>query len=462
LVALDLAMPKPSVATRPNGGSADVRPGKFILNLKDLQPVDASGAKEGASTQAAHYRADADGNRYRLKFNANRPNVTFHEIFASQLLNAIGFSCAPKAALVGHSVGKLGAGPNDVWIASPELKGFEDVGRFLIESGAKHVAHSLEGAYRKHVARHSEALAEADAQLARPAVKALMDGYKKGGVDTLTAGQHADLQPLRDSYRHALQAQDKMFDLLPPAFRRELLSACYASEIVGNWDFMNHERANTGFTVKEDGTVRAHTVDFGNSGPIGFGGKLKSESLAAARQPARIDDPHLHVPGPLAPAGYAQDNLDERDVQFETVSPTFGLVGQLPRSAVLAPFLAPILHQERDSDPSGALSRAAPDEALEVAWHLSKLPSGSVSQFAKTMFEQGKAHADGAIAQLFSSATTAFRDSDALAQAYQQRIDGIIDRAMRGDQLQRWASRNPEQATRIAQHVAQMTTTPAG
>lgn len=427
----------------------------FILDLADLGPVDAGPAKEGASTQAAHYRADADGKRYRLKCNANRPGVTFHEVFASRLLDAIGFSCAPKAALVSHSAGKLGAAPGDVWIASPELRGFEDVGPFLVRSGIAHVDPSSKAAYQTHVATHQGAIGQAHALLEEPAVKALMHGYSKGGIDKLDARQHADLQPLRDCYRRALQAQDRMFELLPAAFRRELLRAFYASEIVANWDFLNHERANTGFTVR-DGSVRAHTVDFGNSGPIGFGGKLKAESLAAARQPARIDDPHLHAGAPLAPTGYLCSHLDERDVQFTTVSRSFALVGQLPRSAVFARFLAAVIRLERDSDASVRVSRAAPDEALEVAWHLSKLPRGCVSRFARQFFEQGRAHADRAIAALFDPATTAFRDSDALAQAYQQRIDGIVDRAMRGDQLRRWATRNPERAARIAHDAARM------
>lgn len=401
---------------------------------------------EGSSTCAAHYRADADGRHYRLKLNAGRPGVSFHEVFASQLLNAIGFSCAPRAALVSHSAGTMGAGPGDIWIASQALEGFEDAGVFLTRSGVEHVDPSLKDRYRAHAARCRDATREAASLLETPAVRSLVEGWPKGGVDRLTARQHATLQPLRDCYRRALQAQDRMFELLPPAFGRELLRAFYVCEIVANWDFMNHARANTGFTVK-NGIVRAHTVDFGNSGPIGFGGQSKAASLAAARLPARIDDPYLREPGPDASAGAARPLLWQEDMRFEAVSRTFGVVGQLPRSAAFARFLAPVIRAERESG-------AAPDEALEVAWHLSRLPRDCIHRFARAMFAQGRAHPDAAIARLFFPGVTPFDDADALARAYQRRVDGIVERAMHGGQLQRWAARHPEQAARIAHGLA--------
>jgi hypothetical protein len=242
-----------------------------------------------------------------------------------------------------------------------------------------------------------------------------------------------------------------------------LLHAFYTSEIIGNWDVMNHERANTGFTV-ENGEVRAHTVDYGNSGPIGFGGKFKEESGAAANQAARIDEPYSQVPDALAPSGYRQDNLGtrgspesrfgKRDLSFTTVSDSFGQIGQIPRTAVLGHMLAPALAAELGRGIPGEPRATAPDAALEVAWQLTQLPRGHIKQFAAQMYAQGQAHPDSAVRKLFSPETTGFADSDALADAYQQRIDGIVARAMQDGQLQRWAERNPERAAQITQHVA--------
>jgi hypothetical protein len=462
LAALDLAMPKPELRLH---GSALAAPrlDKVILDSADLDPVEANSATEGASTQASQFRADPEGKRYRLKFNAGRPQVTFHEIFAGQLLNAMGFSHAPKATLVSDAAGKLGEAPEVVWIASPELKGFQDTGTFLVKSGENCVEAALQANYQLHLQTYHQAKGDAAKQLERPEVAALLARYKKGGFDKLTPQEHTVLQPLRDCYRRALHAQDKMYDLLPPEFHRQLLHAFYTSEIIGNWDFMNHERANTGFTV-ENGKVVVHTVDYGNSGPIGFGGKFKEQSGAAANQAARIDEPYAQIPDNLAPGGYTQDNLGtrgspeshfgERDLSFTTVSDTFGQIGQIPRTAVLGHMLAPALAAELGRGIPGEPRATPPDAALEVAWQLAQLPRGHIKQFAAQMYAQGLAHPDSAVRDLFSSKTTGFADTDALADAYQQRIDGIVARAMQDGHLQRWAERNPERATEISQHVA--------
>jgi hypothetical protein len=390
LVPLDLALPRPSMAwdSGVEAAGIDIKLDRLIIDSADLKPVSESGAQEGASTQAARYMIDREGNRYRLKCNANRPGVTFHEVFAAQMLNAMGFSCAPAASFVSDSARKLGPEASDVWVASPQVPDFKDLGAFLVKSGKEHVPPEQRSVYEQHLGSYNKACNEAQRLLAKGPAAELMKGYRKGGVDELDARQHTVLQPLRDCYRNALQAQERMWSLLPPSFHDELLRAFYTSEIVGNWDFLNHDRANTGFAI-EDGAVKAYTVDFGNSGPIGFGGKGKRDSLVAANQPARKDDPYLRIPDGVLPGGYMQSNLNDADIDTQAVSHTFGAAGQIPRSAVSAHMLAPVIVQERGRSAGDEPLGTAPAQALEIAWHLASLPKNLIRQFAGAFFRTG-------------------------------------------------------------------------
>ncbi len=455
--ALDLAHPKKTKASsttvEPRHDETKLK--NLIIDFTDFEAVDQGAGKEGASSQAARYMKIGEKG-YRLKRNENRPNVTFHEVFAARLLNTMGFANAPSTSFVSDAAGKPDRNANDVWIASPQVSGFKDLGSFLAESGKKYVSEDQKDAYQKHLdayhRSHIDAknLLEGEGPIAKQ-----MSGYKKGGVEKLDDAQHAELQPLRDHYRAALQAQEQMLDLLPPSFHDELLRSFYTSEIVGNWDFLNHDRANTGFAI-DKGTAKAHTVDFGNSGPIGFGGKTKPESLTAANQPARIDDPYLQkITNRNQLTWYIQGKLHKPDVEMTAVSRTFGAVGQLPRSSVSAHLLAPVIVQERERGPEdkGGL-HAAPSQALEVAWQLKNLPPDIIGQFANTFFEQGRNHKDPAIKELFSLKITGYADGNALAREYQSRVNQIVSRAEQGGQLLRWVERNPERAAEISRQAS--------
>jgi hypothetical protein len=432
-------------------GAIEARLGALIIDRDSLNEVDDRSEKEGASTQAAQYMTDREGNRYRLKCNADRPNVTFHEVFAAQMLNVMGFSGVPAARFVSDYTDKEDRSAGEVWIASPQVEGFTDLGPFLVGSGKQYVSENQKTAYQQHLDAYHAAQGRARQILSGegPAAQ-LMKGYRKGGVSELDETQHAALQPLRDEYRAGLQAQERMLALLPPQFHDALLRAFYTSEVVGNWDFLNHDRANTGFSI-QGGMVRSHTVDFGNSGPIGFGGKTKPASIATARQPARKDDPYLRA------TTYPHETLSMADVETRAVSRTYGAVGQIPRSAVSAHILAPAIVQERERNSVDEPIDTAPPQALEVAWHLKSLPSVLVRQFAAAFFDKGSNHADPAIRALFSPQTTGFANSEALAEEYEARVKDIVDRAQKGGQLRRWVTRNPDLAAEISQAVRELT-----
>lgn len=414
----------------------------MVIDGRTLTRTGAGGAVEGASSQAADHSLGPDGQHYRVKHNAGRAAVTFHEVFAGRLSEALGFNHAPRASLIAHRPDSNGRAEG-VRIASSLVVGFRDLGQFLQRDGLSHVPANLKQAYATRLAEHQAAQGAVQAALAEPDVKALLQKHPKGGFSKLGPAEHRTMQALRDAHRRALQAEDQMLELLPSEFRSQLLHAFYASEVLGNWDFMNHERANTGFAF-ENGKPRCFTVDYGNSGPIGFGGRRTEDSLACANEPARIDDPYAGAVERSGAQPYMQGLLRAEDVANTAVSKTFSSLGQLPRSTVFADLLGATVVAEREH--ADGLKRRPPDEALEVAWRLQHLPADTVKNFARAFYAQGEKSDDPAIRELFESRTTGFAGPDALAAMYQSRIDAIVARANQDGVLASWAQRNPERA----------------
>ena len=421
----------------------------LVVDAEALTSDEAFSA-EGASSQKSFYATHADGTRFRLKYNEDRPGITVHEIIAANLLNAIGFTQAPKTALVSDAGGKFGS-PDMVRIASPKLPGFKDLGLFLVglggigdkakeAKGIDYVAADDVAAYKAHLRTYHKTLRTIEKRKADdPALAALC---RKGHYDKLTPAQHALLQPLRDLHRKALQEQEKMFDLLPDAFRHELLLAFYTAEIVASWDFFNHDRANSGYAF-DGNAISGHTVDHGNSGPNGFNGRRKADSLASANLPARTDDPYAKKDG-----SYPQNRLQAADTDLTRISPSFANMG-LPRSPVMAFLLKPTILAERSRETPGAAVFPLPNEALEVAWRLQQLPRHYVQGVVAAIYAQGRSHADPAVRRLFDPGTTGYAGPEALADDYQQRIDALVARAEAGGRLARWADRHRERAVRV-------------
>lgn len=442
--ALDLAVPAGQPPARnPVITVAPPAMDGLFIDMADLQQTESGHDSQAAFTQKAFYARAADGSLYRLKLN-QRPTTTVHEFIVARLLAALGFDAAmPQTRLVSGDVVPQAAG--DVWLASPVIEGYRDLGPFLQEEGISHVAPSQRPAYQALKDACDAAQAQAAQIREGPGIRDLLMKYPKGSFGALTAQQHALLQPLRDCSRHALQCQYKMFKLLPHEFARELMRAYYIADIVANWDFMNHGLGNFGFVVR-DGKASGWVVDGGNSGPIGFGGGLKTESSLLARGPACIDDPFARTPGPASPHAYMHDDIPADDaLLLDHVSRTYALTGSLPRSPAFSPFIQKIIHDEQVREEVG-VKFSAPLEAMEVAWRLKALPPGRVQACMQALFDQGLAHPDPAIRRLFTPEVTRFANAQALSDSYLRRIEAIIARAEDGGHLQRWADTHPLQA----------------
>lgn len=436
---------------------APVRLGRLVRTIADFTADPKYKRSEGASTQEAHYlRDNATGTLYRFKLNEKRPRNTFSDVVMPQLMvHAYGFDDVPLPILVVDNDNRLGKGNDEVWVASPMIPGFKDWGPFLVESGADHVEPHARDAYAGHLRDHADASRNAQELRKTPDIARLMERFPKGGFDKLDQSEHETLQPLRNQSRHARQSEDRMLERLPDEFSRALSSAFYQGEVPGNWDLANHERANTGFVIDDEG-VHAPTVDWGNTGPVaGFGGKLKRDSQHAANQPARVDEPYARVPDALTPSGYMQDSLRKDDLKYEEPSETFAALGRTPRATVLAGLQRPVIESERDHEPTSKTRHGAPDAALAVAWQLSRAPGTRVERVVEQIFAQGTDEKlPASVTQLFSEKTTGYPNAAAFANAQNDRTKALIARAKEGRQLERWVEKNPERAAEITQRAA--------
>lgn len=83
-----------------------------------------------------------------------------------------------------------------------------------------------------------------------------------------------------------------IYELLPDYVHEEIEKSFAASKFIANWDFANFNLNNIGvkFTFDKDRNVVSFNsvfVDFGNSGFIGFGGQKKDQSLERANTEAK-------------------------------------------------------------------------------------------------------------------------------------------------------------------------------
>ena len=381
-----------------------------------------------SATQEAFWAQNQAGEKYRIKQNPpTRMMNTFHEVVSARVLNVIGFSCSPCTSWVPDHSGKI-------WVASPVVEGM-DVGKFLLENGLKHCDQKSAKKYQNLVKSYEENERFIDTLKSTPAVERLLAKYPKGGVTELTDKDHEILQPLRDAYRENLKLQEKMYDFLPRPIKSELAKSLYMSEIVGEWDFLNHSLYNTLISAK-DKDVSVRVVDRGVSGLVGFGGLPKRDNSELAMHPARIDDPYLK--GGTSSI-YPHHSIDARlgDLDLTRPSKTNGLIGSIPRSSVYAFVLKDVVKNEADG------YKSSPAEFLDVALHLKHLDDGVIQDFFNDLAIHLENHSSPEIRKLASPEVTGVSNIRDLGFIYTQRISLLIERANQNNELDRWERSNP-------------------
>ncbi|KAF1035357.1 MAG: hypothetical protein GAK35_04210 [Herbaspirillum frisingense] len=405
----------------------------------------------GAGATQSAYFAELDGVAYRVKLNPpDRLTNTFHEVLSARLLNDIGLHVNPPSAWV--------VDEGEIWVASRVIPNARDLGPYLLHAAGEQATRPGKPGREagEALARYRELDGLKQSLSASDAIRPLLEKYRKGGFDQLTASEHAALQPLRDVARHMLQVQEQILDLLPQgrALRSSLLTAAYAGEVVGEWDFLNDLRFNTMVYQDEAGGIHVQTVDRGVSGPVGFGGELKEKCEERANQPAKISDPYASANA--AESFYLPGMFSRRDMDFRKPSPSAGLIGSIPRSASSAFIFKDVIRNEREhlvlQPDTGSKARLAPqgmpEEALQVAWLLKhRADPQMVARSIAAACNECRRHP--ATRAMLRPEVMGAADARALAALYNARIQAIIARAEEGGALNRWANRNPAQARRI-------------
>jgi len=396
----------------------------FIRRMADFTPIQDESkfnTIEMTSTQEAFMALDALGNAYRLKINPpNRQINTFHEVISSRILHELGLPFSPLTSWV---IDKN----NQVWIASPIVPDAKDIGPFLIDEGIKYVESSDKEKYERLISDYKKQKANSAELRKSPVVKEVLETYKKGEFDKVSDAHHAILQPLRDSERKALNKQDKMFELLPSKFHSAVLTAAFASEVVGEWDFLNHARYNTMIVVNEDGNVNVQTVDRGVSGLVGFAGKLKSNNKNESLIPALVDDPYSgHLKdniGSYSPNSSISDKMG--DLDFTKISRSFGQIGSIPRSSSMAFVFKPIIKAERENQ------NYCPVEARDIAEYLKRVEPSKISKLIEHAYEEVERENLTELKDFFLMSSIETDKKSKLADMYNLRIKAIIERAER-------------------------------
>jgi len=437
-----------------------------------------AGAASGACSHGAENMEDAHGAQYRVKFNKYGAKASFEEVLSASILALIGVPHTPEVKVVALSERD---GTTLLKIASRRVENFCDWGVFLLERGQLWLSGADRESYDAVLARfaHHEDQIEKLLEM-RPDLRRELEQPKRA-ISELEAKSDLEFVSALLSIQKLRAAQNaaraELLAMLPASFTEGLRRAFYAGEVVANWDFANHELANSGWVVSSEQMlaglpprVDAISVDFGNSGLNGFKGLDKVDSKPFMREPARLDDAYFtshavlnspvdareagrdeeasrrwvrsSVGAALQGATRAKDPVLERGADFESVSATFGLVGALPRSAVFSHLMKDVIDWDRE----GRLS-SPPDPALEVAFRLFCLPEGALESHVKAFHAAVRT-----LPHPFGQEAPEARESESIARQWGNRAKAIVGRAGEAE-IEAWRNRRPDVASRIELEV---------
>lgn len=187
------------------------------------------------------------------------------EIIAGQLYGLTGLNAPDTRLLIHSKYGTRHNGAPKVFVASPTVTGYQDIGDFLINPVMERFI------AEEHVEKWKN---------------------NKAGIEKIN-NLSRNNKPITDIDKlERLQLMGEICKFLPEYFFNEMEKAFVASQFVANWDFANLNLNNIGckFTLDDQGNVigfESVFVDFGNSGKNGFGGEDKDHSFARANREAK-------------------------------------------------------------------------------------------------------------------------------------------------------------------------------
>lgn len=243
------------------------------------------------------------------------------EILSGHLYGLTGLTAPDSKLLVHEDYGTRADGTPKVFVASPLVTGYSDLGDFLVNPS---------------IQRFIKADSQPTWLDAKEEIERINNLHKSQGAITAT-----------DKMRR-LEMLGTIYKLLPDYFHTEIEKSFIASKFIANWDFANLSLNNIGcrFTLDKGGNVvgfESVFVDFGNSGANGFGGKYKEDSLERANTEAK---PRALKPKDYDPAlAFTQKELEmieakARQIAFEKNSSLINATEEQWRAQISAAILA--------------------------------------------------------------------------------------------------------------------------
>lgn len=261
-----------------------------VLNLEDNPKLKVgetedldfshSASEMTTSTRAAFKVTDLSKDKedtLRVKFINYGNYNAMCEVEAAHIYRLAGMAAPQTQFLIHKAYPRRENGAPQVLIASPMITGYSDLGDFFISPVVD-----------KFI-QHQKIEVQQEVRILQQRILDINEKSK----DVITAEDKIE----------RIRLMKKIYNYLPDYFHQEIEKAFAASKLVNNWDFANLSLNNIGckWTLDNNKVVKFESafVDFGNSGPIGFGGKVKERSLARANTEAKIQ---LNKPRDYDPA----------------------------------------------------------------------------------------------------------------------------------------------------------------
>ncbi len=154
----------------------------------------------------------------------------------------------------------------DIYVASPLITGYYDLGDFLVD---EKIISSFISAEQMPIWQK-----------------------EKGKIDKINSKSKSLDGISGEDKISRINSMSLIYELLPDYVHQEIEKSFAASKFIGNWDFANFNLNNIGvkFSFDKDRNVISFNsvfVDFGNSGLIGFGGQIKEQSFERANTEAK-------------------------------------------------------------------------------------------------------------------------------------------------------------------------------
>ncbi len=352
------------------------------------------------------------------------------EVLSSHLYALTGLTAPNNRILVHSDLGKRENGMPKVFVASPIISGYSDLGDFLISENVNRFI----------------------------------------GEETHERLNSLKAEIVKINQQSQVTAEDKLkrvnlfsqiYEMLPTYFHTEIEKSFAASKFIANWDFANFNLNNIGcrFTLDRDGNIigfESVFVDFGNSGAIGFKGLYKEESLSHANQAAKKQsdspndfDPEIKDTQKILP--------QEASLKIDTETTSFLSFSDLPRKFPFAPIIALATKDKSEVAQQNPYelkhnSEFYRNSEIEVAFRLSLISDEAIRKVTQKWFLSDDFPQIFPIPEKFLD-DAKYNSTEAVAQIFIDRKNALVQ-SIPAEIINNWVNSHRVEATTAQREVA--------